>query len=242
LLTRSALINTIRYTLEKIQFKGAALITSIAITIIIIVWWRDVSREAQSGQHNSNTYLGIQIGIIILIASEVLFFFGFFWSYFWYVIQIQIRSGLVWPPTDIVIFNPYGVPLLNRLILLSSGATVTWAHHMINYRDHKDTLKGLLITVLLGVLFSILQLYEYKNRFFSISDASYGSIFFIITGFHGVHVLAGTVILSISIKRILEGLLNKERHNNLLLAIWYWHFVDVVWLILYLFVYWWTAL
>jgi len=237
----STLVNTIRYTLEKIEFTNRVLITARALRLALIIWWRDVSREAESGQHNKHTYSGIQIGIIMLIASEVLFFFGFFWSYFWYAIQLQISSGLSWPPTGVICFNPYGVPLLNRLILLSSGATVTWAHHEMN-KNHKEVLKGLFITIYLGVLFSILQAYEYMNRLFSISDASYGAVFFIITGFHGAHVIAGTIILTVSIKRILKGSLNKRRHNNLLLSIWYWHFVDVVWLILYLFVYWWTAL
>ena len=226
--------------LEKIQLK-IVLIAVFTLVFMLIVWWRDVSREAESGQHNKDTYQGIQIGIIIIITSEVLFFFGFFWSYFWYTLQLQIRVGLIWPPTDIITFNPYGVPLLNSLVLLSSGATVTWAHHIIN-SNHKETLKALSTTIYLGAIFSVLQVYEYKNRFFSISDASYGSIFFIITGFHGLHVFAGTIILAVSIKRILKGALSKRRHNNLLVAIWYWHFVDVVWLILYIFVYWWTTL
>lgn len=221
--------------------KNNIFFTIIAVFFIITLWWRDVARESESGQHNYITYTGVQIGITMLITSEVLFFFGFFWSYLWYILQTQISTGLNWPPSNLIAFDPYGVPFLNSLILLSSGVTVTYAHHIIS-KNHKETIKGLILTISLGLVFTLLQAYEYKNAIFSMSDASFGSIFFTITGFHGVHVIAGTIILAVSIKRAFKGVLRKERHNNLILSIWYWHFVDVVWLALYSILYWWTAL
>jgi len=233
------LITSIEATLTR-NFNTNWVITSTALTLaVIFMWWRDITRESNSGQHRIRTTKSIRMRIILFITSEVCFFFGFFWSFFWVAFEHKIGSSIQWPPSGILAFNPYRVPLLNRRILLTSGVTVTWSHKMICYNNHKEALYGIIITVILGVIFTMFQLYEYNRRFFSISDSVYGALFFMITGFHGIHVLVGTVMLIYRIKRIIVGQINSKHHNNAEFAIWYWHFVDIVWLMLYLWVYWW---
>ena len=233
-------ITIIIYTTLKLSNPNMFFLSSITLIVVIFLWWRDVRREAESGQHSLKTYKLIQIGILILILSEILFFFGFFWTFFWLALENNIRLGIKWPPTNIVAFDPFGVPLINRTILLSSGSSVTWSHYGLIQNYHNEIINGLIVTILLGVIFTLTQAYEYYNRFFSISDSCYGSIFFIITGFHGVHVIAGSIILTVALKRAIKGVFRENSHNNLELAIWYWHFVDVVWLFLFLCVYWWS--
>jgi len=212
------------------------------ITIFLISklgWLRDVRRERNSGQHAKNTTLTIKSRVVLFIISEVCLFFGFFWSFFWTAYEYKLITGIQWPPTGIRPFNPYHVPLLNRIILLTSGVTVTWSHKYIYVNNHKQAALGIILTIILGILFTYFQFYEYKNRSFSMSDSVYGSLFFIITGFHGAHVILGTIFLISRIIRLLLGQINSKHHNNKEFAIWYWHFVDIVWLILYLWVYWW---
>lgn len=214
------------------------------ITIILsrYQWWRDVTREATfQGHHTLKVTEGIRWGIILFITSEVLFFFSFFWAFFHRRLNPTLELGLFWPPSGILIFNPFQIPLLNTIILLRSGVTVTWAHHSILEKNFTETSLGLLLTVILGVYFTALQAIEYIEASFSIADSVYGSSFFVATGFHGLHVIIGTLLLFTILIRHQFFHLSSYHHFGLEAAIWYWHFVDVVWLFLYTFIYWWGS-
>lgn len=211
------------------------------VLLTIFQWWRDITREATlQGYHTSAVKLGIKWGIILFILREVLFFFRFFWAFFHISLSPDLELGITWPPVGISPFNPYHVPLLNTTILLASGATVTWAHHIIIEAKYSSAFNALLTTVVLGAYFSVLQTFEYVESPFNISDRVYGTTFFVSTGFHGLHVLIGSVFLSVNLVRIYIGQLSNNHHFRFEAAAWYWHFVDVVWLFLYTFVYWWA--
>lgn len=211
------------------------------ITILTVYqWWRDVSREGTyQGLHTYAVTIGLRWGIILFILSEILFFVRFFWAFFHRSLSPAIELGASWPPAGIISFNPFQIPLLNTAILLASGVTVTWAHHRLIEGNHSQTSQGLFFTVLLGVYFSILQAYEYIEAPFTIADSVYGSTFFIATGFHGIHVLIGTTFLLTCLLRHLNNHFSKNHHFGFEAAAWYWHFVDVVWLFLYITIYWW---
>lgn len=211
------------------------------ITILTVYqWWRDVSREGTyQGLHTYAVTIGLRWGIILFILSEVLFFVRFFWAFFHRSLSPAIELGASWPPMGIISFNPFQIPLLNTAILLASGVTVTWAHHRLIENNHSQTTQGLFFTVLLGVYFTILQAYEYIEAPFTIADSIYGSTFFIATGFHGIHVLIGTTFLLVCLLRHLNNHFSKNHHFGFEAAAWYWHFVDVVWLFLYITIYWW---
>lgn len=211
------------------------------ITILTVYqWWRDVSRErTYQGLHTYAVTIGLRWGIILFILSEVLFFVRFFWAFFHRSLSPAIEIGASWPPIGIISFNPFQIPLLNTAILLASGITVTWAHHSLIERNHSQTTQGLFFTVLLGIYFTILQAYEYIEAPFTIADSVYGSTFYIATGFHGVHVLIGTTFLLVCLLRHLNNHFSKNHHFGFEAAAWYWHFVDVVWLFLYITIYWW---
>lgn len=217
------------------------IILGITITIICrILWWRDVTRESTfQGNHTIQVTKGIKLGIILFIISEIIFFISFFWRFFHSRLSPSIEIGINWPPKSIKTFNPIEVPLLNTIILLSSGISVTWAHQGILSNKFKKSNKALLITVLLGIYFSILQKWEYSQSQFTISDSIYGSTFFLLTGFHGIHVIVGTTFLLVCNIRCIIIHFSKKHHTGLETAAWYWHFVDVIWLFLYLTVYWW---
>lgn len=218
------------------------LILGLAFTLITIYqWWRDITREATfQGHHTLIVKNGIKWGIILFIVREILFFVSFFWAFFHASLSPDIELGIVWPPTGITPFNPYHIPLLNTTILLASGVTVTWSHHSIIEKDYSGAFNGLALTVFLGVYFSILQAFEYIEAPFTITDRIYGTTFYVATGFHGLHVLIGTTFLLINLIRIFNGHFSSNHHFSFEAAAWYWHFVDVVWLFLYTFVYWWA--
>lgn len=203
-------------------------------------WWRDITREGTfQGIHTNQVTLGLKIGIILFITSEVFFFISFFWAFFHRRLSPVIELGLIWPPIGINIFNPFQIPLLNTIILLSSGISVTWAHHRLINKNFNETYKRLLLTIILGIYFSFLQGYEYIDASFTFADSVYGSTFFIATGFHGIHVLIGTLFLFICFLRHNKFHFSKNHHFGFEAAAWYWHFVDIVWLFLYLSIYWW---
>lgn len=217
------------------------IIASILILFTIFQWWRDISREATfQGHHTKKVINGLKIGIILFIISEIFFFISFFWAFFHSSLSPNIEIGSHWPPTGITAFNPFHVPLLNTAILLASGATVTWSHHRILNHNYSQRFLSLLITILLGFYFSLLQAWEYYIASFSISDRIFGTTFFVSTGFHGIHVIIGSTFLLINLIRLLLGHLSNSHHFRFEAAAWYWHFVDVVWLFLYTFVYWWS--
>ena len=218
------------------------LLSLTGLLLLIFQWWRDVSREGSLlGLHSQIVELGLRWGIVLFIVSEVFFFVSFFWAYFHRRLSPNVEVGRVWPPAGVKPFNPFGVPLLNRIILLSSGVSVTWAHHSFMEGNHSSAMVGLAVTILLGVYFTGLQALEYWEARFSIGDRRYGSTFFIATGFHGLHVIVGSIFLLATYLRIHKGFLGHDHHFGFEAAAWYWHFVDVVWLFLYVTIYWWGA-
>nr|AXS66055.1 cytochrome c oxidase subunit 3 [Cucujoidea sp. 42 KM-2017] len=212
------------------------------VILIMFQWWRDVIRESTfQGNHTLNVSLGLRWGMILFITSEIFFFISFFWGFFHSSLSPSIELGLIWPPKNIETFNPMQIPLLNTLILLSSGLSVTWAHHSIMENNLNQSIHSLAITIILGMYFSFLQGIEYIEASFSIADSVYGSCFFMATGFHGIHVLIGTIFLLICLIRLILNHFSLNHHFGFEAAAWYWHFVDVVWLFLYLSIYWWGS-
>ncbi|MGE5261146.1 MAG: cytochrome c oxidase subunit 3 [Actinomycetota bacterium] len=224
-------------------------------------WWRDVIKEAHEGYETPVVQLHLRYGMILFIASEVMFFVAWFWAYFdaalypdsavTYV-RTQVLGGQ-WPPvpsadTDIAglgwfahTFNPWGLPLVNTLILLTSGTTVTWAHHSLLEGNRRGLIMGLACTIILGVLFTTCQAYEYAHAGFAFAHHIYGSTFFMATGFHGFHVIVGTIFLTVMLIRAMQGDFTPKQHFGFEAAAWYWHFVDVVWLFLFTCIYVWGA-
>lgn len=209
---------------------------------MMYVWWRDIAREATyEGQHTSQVQSGLKLCVILFILSEVMFFSAFFWAFFHSSFNPSIALGGVWPPAFLTVLDPWKIPLLNTIILLTSGATVTLTHHAIVSGSKDISLKALLATILLAVFFTSLQAYEYVNAPFSIYNTVYGSTFFMLTGFHGFHVLIGTIFLTVCLFRLYFNHFSQEHHFGFEAAAWYWHFVDVVWLFLFLTIYWWGS-
>lgn len=212
------------------------------ISLIIFQWWRDVVRErTYLGFHTKRVVKGLRYGIILFILSEVLFFLAFFWAFFHRRLAPTPEIGCCWPPIGIEPLNPFSVPLLNTAVLLASGVTVTWAHHALIEGDRSEALQALAVTVLLGAYFTVLQAREYIEAPFTIADGIYGSTFFVATGFHGLHVLIGSTFLLICFLRTLAFHFRPEHHFGFEAAAWYWHFVDVVWIFLFLCIYWWGS-
>jgi cytochrome c oxidase subunit 3 len=208
--------------------------------ITIFQWWRDITREGTfQGLHTLRVINGLKWGIILFIISEVFFFFCFFWGFFHRRLSPNIELGINWPPQSIIPFNPFQIPLLNTVILLTSGVTVTWSHHRLLENNHYQIILRLTLTIILGVYFTCLQAYEYIEAPFSIADSIYGSTFFIATGFHGIHVLIGSTFLLICLIRHIYFHYSSTHHFGFEAAAWYWHFVDVVWLFLFISIYWW---
>ena len=219
----------------------------------MFMWWRDVITEAHGGDHTPVVSLHLRYGMIMFIASEVMFFVAWFWAFFDASLfsdeAIQASrvalTGGSWPPTGTKIFDPWHLPLLNTLILLTSGTTVTWAHHALLNNDRRGLKWGLIATVALGALFTTVQAYEYSHAQFAFSREGegniYGSTFFMATGFHGFHVLIGTIFLLVCLFRAMKGHFTPQQHFGFEAAAWYWHFVDVVWLFLFSCVYVWAS-
>lgn len=229
--------------LDLIHFNNINIIfiSILIITATIIQWWRDICREASfQGNHTLNVLINIKWGIALFIISEIFFFLSFFWAFFHRRLSPNIEIGSQWPPTAIYPFNPFRIPLLNTTILLSSGISITWSHHRILINNYLEAKNSLILTITLGILFTFLQGWEYLEASFRISDSIFGSIFFISTGFHGLHVIIGSTFLIISLLRLTRRHYSNKHHFGFEAAAWYWHFVDVVWLFLYTFVYWWT--
>nr|BDQ43606.1 cytochrome c oxidase subunit 3 [Pheretima rufidula] len=217
----------------------------IAILLIVMSmyqWWRDVVREGTyMGHHTSPVAIGFRWGMILFITSEVMFFFAFFWAFFHSSLAPTPEIGCSWPPTGISPLNPFSVPLLNTAVLLASGVTVTWAHHSLMEGNRTNSIQALTITVMLGAYFTVLQAGEYVAAPFTIADSVYGTTFFVATGFHGLHVLIGSSFLLICLIRTMLHHFSNGHHFGFEAAAWYWHFVDVVWICLYLCIYWWGS-
>jgi len=217
------------------------------ILYTMAMWWRDVLKEGQQGYLTPVVQLHLRYGMILFIASEVMFFVAWFWAFFDSALtadsSIQIAktefTGGHWPPSGVEVFDPWHLPLLNTLILLTSGTTVTWAHHALLHNDRKGVLWGLTLTIVLGVIFSLVQIYEYSHAAFSFGGNIYGATFYMATGFHGFHVFIGTVMLIVCLVRAYRNQFTPTEHFGFEATAWYWHFVDVVWLFLFFAVYIW---
>ena len=215
---------------------GAAL-----IAYVMFAWWSDVVTESHVGDHTPVVQIGLRYGFILFIMSEVMFFSAWFWNFFKHALYpMEEGSGGVWPPVGIETFDPWHLPLINTLVLLASGAAATWAHHAIAHENNrKDFVQGLTIAILLGVAFTALQAYEYGHAAFGFSGNIYGASFFMATGFHGAHVIIGSIFLFVCLMRALKGHFTQTSHIGFETAAWYWHFVDVVWLFLFAAIYIW---
>nr|AHC32044.1 cytochrome c oxidase subunit III [Eubasilissa regina] len=224
-------------------FNISLVLLGLTITLMTMYqWWRDISREGcYQGMHTFDVTTGLRWGMILFIVSEILFFTAFFWAFFHNNLNPSISIGSTWPPLSIYPFNPFQIPLLNTIILLTSGITVTWAHHSILENNFTQSSYSLLLTVILGFYFTLLQAYEYMEAPFTIADSIYGTSFFMATGFHGLHVIIGTLFLLTCLIRHYNYHFSNNHHFGLEAAAWYWHFVDVVWLFLYTAMYWWGS-
>lgn len=221
------------------------LIGTAAVVYTLTAWWRDVIAEAQGGYHTPVVQLHMRYGMIFFIISEIMFFVAWFWAYFDVslypgdapeVARTALTGG-EWPPKGIRTFDPWQLPLINTLVLLTSGTTVTWAHHALQQGDREGLKWGLIATVALGALFTALQVYEYMHAGFGFSGHIYGATFFMATGFHGFHVIVGTLFLLVCLFRAMAGHFTPQQHFGFEAAAWYWHFVDVVWLFLFIVIY-----
>lgn len=211
--------------------------------LIALFWWWDIVYEATfEGSHTSLVQKGLRMGMVLFIVSEVMFFFAFFWGFFHSSLVPAVELGSIWPPAGIVTFDPKDVPLLNTLILLLSGVTITYTHHYLVAGDVDKVEEGFFATLALAASFTLLQLMEYLESGFTIADSVYGSTFFMATGFHGAHVIIGTTFIAVCFVRTLFSHFTRQHHFGFEAAAWYWHFVDVVWLFLFVSIYWWGGL
>ena len=221
----------------------------IALLFVAASWWIDCIKESTAGYHTRIVQIGLRYGMILFIASEVMFFVAWFWAYFDVALfptdvhQVERAEliGGVWPPKGIETFNPWHLPLVNTLILLTSGTTVTWAHHALLHDDRKSLKLGLILTIVLGISFTCIQAYEYSHAEFHYAGNIYGATFFMATGFHGFHVIIGSIFLIVCLLRVYAGQFTPKQHLGFEFAAWYWHFVDVVWLFLFACIYVWGA-
>ena len=231
----------------------AALIGLAGVLYTMMMWWADVIHEANGGDHTPVVQLHLRYGMLLFIASEVMFFVAWFWAFFEASLytdsaiqatRVQVTGG-VWPPKGMHVLDPWHLPLLNTIILLTSGTTVTWAHHSLLNNNRKGLIWGLILTILLGILFTSIQAYEYAHAAFAFSQDNggniYSSTFYMATGFHGFHVIVGTIFLTVCLFRALKGDFTPKQHFGFEAAAWYWHFVDVVWLFLFSAVYVWGS-
>jgi cytochrome c oxidase subunit 3 len=247
------------------QFGYGSLVFGLGLLGVLytfFAWWSDVVTEAHAGDHTPVVQLHLRYGMIMFIASEVMFFVGWFWAWFdfsLFPVPLEIvkdaethaftvtnligQEGaaalMQWPPKGLEVLDSMKLPLLNTLILLCSGTTVTWAHHALIHGDREGLKKGLLATILLGLLFSSIQAYEYLEAPFPFAGLNYGTAFYMATGFHGFHVIVGTIFLAVCLVRANKGHFTPQQHFGFEAAAWYWHFVDVVWLFLFIAIYIW---
>ena len=213
-------------------------------------WWRDVIHEANDlGDHTRVVQISHRYGMILFIISEVMFFVAWFWAFFHSSLfpgaTIQYARDAfthgVWPPKGTTAIDPWDLPLVNTLLLLTSGTTITWAHHALLHNDRKGLKQGLALTIILGMLFTACQAYEYIHAPFAFAHSIYGATFFMATGFHGFHVIVGTIFLIVCLFRANAGQFTPQQHLGFEFAAWYWHFVDVVWLFLFSCIYVWGS-
>ena len=225
------------------------LIGLVGVLYTMFAWWSDVIKEGQEGYHTPVVMMHHRYGMILFIASEVMLFVAFFWAYFDGFFNVDAAEQIArvaatgghWPPNGVELFDPFHLPLFNTLLLLTSGTTVTWAHHALLHNDREGLKWGLVLTVLLGAVFTMVQAIEYSQAGFQFSGNIYGATFFMATGLHGFHVLVGTIFLIVCLVRAQAGQFTPKQHLGFEFAAWYWHFVDVVWLFLFASIYVWGS-
>jgi heme/copper-type cytochrome/quinol oxidase subunit 3 len=220
---------------------GICFVQSLFIVFfLVLIWCRDIIREATfEGKHTLEVQRIVKFAVLLFFASEVMFFSAVFAAFFNCSIIPSVTIGGIWPPKGVEPFSPWGLAFLNTLILLASGASVTWAHHALKAGLKNEVIAGLSVGIVLGCLFSVLQTYEYLFSPFTISDGIYGATFYLATGFHGLHVCAGVLLLNAVLAHTIEGHYTAKHHVGFEAALWYWHLVDVVWLFLFVSIYWW---
>ena len=218
------------------------LLAFISVVSSMSFWFRDIISEATYlGNHTLAVQRGLNLGVALFIVSEALFFLAIFWAYFHSALSPTVELGAMWPPMGIEAINPFELPLLNTVILLSSGVTVTYSHHSLIQGNRSGALYGLVFTIVLAIIFTAFQAIEYSVSSFTISDGAFGSCFYFGTGFHGLHVMIGTAFLAVGLWRLLAYHLTENHHLGLESGILYWHFVDVVWLFLFISIYYWGS-
>lgn len=237
----SVMGNTVLWLNLKVSLLSV-LFPLLVLVVIAFLWWKDVIRESLIGYHTHKLEVSLRVGMLLFILSEVFFFISFFWAFYDASLSPTVELGLSWPPKGIIPLSVYSVPLLNTVILLTRGITVTWAHHSIINNFFNKSIVSLSITIILGAYFMVIQYVEYIEASFAMADGVYGSTFFIATGFHGFHVTVGALFLTYVLVALLRGQLLYNHHFAFEAAAWYWHFVDVVWLILFISIYWWGRL
>lgn len=224
-------------------YTGSNLLSFTGFLIIILTmytWFRDIIREAVfEGKHTKQVQIGLRNGMLLFIFSELLFFISFFWAFFHSSLSPTPEIGSLWPPLGIKTINPWNIPLLNTIILLTSGATITWSHNAIICGNREYSILSLILTLLLAIFFIFIQAFEYIESPFNISDSIFGTTFFLLTGFHGIHVIIGFIFILISTLRLINYHFSKQHHFGFEASAWYWHFVDVIWLFLFVSLYWW---
>lgn len=237
----SLLGNTVLFI--NLKFRFFIVFLPFLLTVLIsFLWWKDFSRERILGYHTHKLESRLRVSMLLFILSEVFFFVSFFWAFYDASLSPSIELGIIWPPKGIIPLSVYSVPLLNTVILLTRGITVTWAHHSLINNFFQKSVVSLIFTIFLGIYFLYMQYLEYSEAQFAISDGVYGRTFFMATGFHGMHVIVGTIFLLYSFLNLLTSKLLYNHHFSFEAAAWYWHFVDVVWLILFVSIYWWGRL
>jgi cytochrome c oxidase subunit 3 len=228
---------------QGFAFGGELFLLGILLTAsVMALWFRDVVTEATYlGDHTSQVQSGLSLGFILFVISEVMAFFSVFWSFFHSSLAPTIEIGGNWPPVGIEALDPFAIPLLNTILLLSSGAFITWGHHALIQGNRSGAITGTFITIILAIVFTALQGVEYHEAPFSFADSVYGTTFFASTGLHGLHVIVGTIFILVGFARIISYHLTDSHHNGFEAAILYWHFVDVVWIFLFISVYYWGS-
>lgn len=238
-----AMLSSAALWFNSLEGSGTMLILGVLSTsTAMALWWADVVKEGtHMGHHTKIVQQSLSLGVTLFIVTEGFFFISIFWAYFHSSLSPTVELGSQWGPVGITALSPLAVPLLNTLLLVSSGATVTYAHHAMFNKSRTGAILGLILTVVLALVFTALQGLEYDAAGFTIADGAYGSVFYFSTGFHGLHVIIGTIFLAVGLGRVILYHFTSSHHMGLESGILYWHFVDVVWLFLYVSVYWWGS-